>query len=69
VCVCVCVCFQAALLYTDIYGQRKLRIHNLAMGCSTKFLDVYRCCEMDTIISFFSKSSKSFTWGRQCLPF
>lgn len=49
---------QAALLYTNVYGQRRLRIHNLSLSCSTKFADIYRSCELDTIVNFFSKSSK-----------
>lgn len=51
--------FQAALLYTDIQGQRRLRIHNLALNCSSKFPEIYRSCEIDTIVNFFSKSSES----------
>eukprot|EP00731_Ephydatia_muelleri_P029503 Em0021g26a len=48
--------FQAALLYTNIFGQRRLRIHNLALNCSSKFADLYRSCEVDTIMNFLSKS-------------
>lgn len=48
--------FQCALLYTDWCGQRRLRVHNLALNCSTKYQDLYRSCEIDTITAFFSKS-------------
>lgn len=41
-----------------MYGQRRLRIHNLSLNCSSKFPDIYRSCEIDTIITFLSKSSK-----------
>ena len=50
--------FQAALLYTNIFGQRRLRIHNLALNCSSKFADLYRSCEVDTIMNFLSKSGQ-----------
>ena len=49
---------QAALLYTDLWGNRRLRIHNLALNCSTKYQDLYRSCEVDTIVNFFSKSGE-----------
>lgn len=49
---------QTALLYTNLKGERRLRVHNLALNCSTKYQDIYRSCEMDTLINYFSKSSK-----------
>ena len=49
---------QAALLYTNLRGERRLRVHNLALNCSTKYQDIYRSCEIDTLINYFSKSSK-----------
>jgi protein transport protein SEC24 len=48
--------FQAALLYTTYKGERRLRIHNLSLNCTTKFQDIYRSSEIDTVINFFSKS-------------
>ena len=52
--------YQTALLYTDVYGRRRLRVHNLSLNCSSKFPDIYRSCEIDTLINFLSKSSKLF---------
>ena len=49
---------QAALLYTNLKGERRLRVHNLALNCSTKYQDIYRSCEIDTLMNYFSKSSK-----------
>ena len=49
---------QAALLYTNLKGERRLRVHNVALNCSTKYQDIYRSCEIDTLINYFSKSSK-----------
>lgn len=53
-----CTPTQAALLYTTYQGERRLRIHNIALNCTTKFQDLYRSCEIDTIINYFSKSRK-----------
>ena len=49
--------FQAALLYTNVFGQRRLRIHNLALSTSNGYGDIFRSCEINAIMNFFSKSS------------
>lgn len=54
----VYIYLQAALLYTNLKGERRLRVHNMALNCSTKYQDIYRSCEIDTLINYFSKSSK-----------
>ncbi|XP_054623135.1 protein transport protein Sec24C isoform X4 [Dunckerocampus dactyliophorus] len=46
---------QCAVLYTSCGGQRRLRIHNMAVNCCSQLADVYRNCETDTIINFLSK--------------
>nr|XP_057917802.1 protein transport protein Sec24C isoform X2 [Doryrhamphus excisus] len=46
---------QCAVLYTSCGGQRRLRIHNIAVNCCSQLADVYRNCETDTIINFLSK--------------
>uniref|UniRef100_A0A6Q2XG72 SEC24 homolog C, COPII coat complex component n=1 Tax=Esox lucius TaxID=8010 RepID=A0A6Q2XG72_ESOLU len=46
---------QCAVLYTSCSGQRRLRVHNMAVNCCSQLADLYRNCETDTIISFFSK--------------
>ncbi|XP_051523292.1 protein transport protein Sec24C isoform X4 [Myxocyprinus asiaticus] len=46
---------QCAVLYTSCSGQRRLRIHNMAVNCCSQLADLYRNCETDTIISFFAK--------------
>lgn len=43
------------MLYTSCSGQRRLRIHNMAVNCCSQLADLYRNCETDTIINFFSK--------------
>ncbi|XP_012518725.1 PREDICTED: protein transport protein Sec24C isoform X3 [Propithecus coquereli] len=46
---------QCALLYTSCAGQRRLRIHNLALNCCTQLADMYRNCETDTLINYMAK--------------
>uniref|UniRef100_A0A673AJU0 SEC24 homolog D, COPII coat complex component n=1 Tax=Sphaeramia orbicularis TaxID=375764 RepID=A0A673AJU0_9TELE len=48
---------KCALLYTTISGQRRLRIHNLSLNCSSQLLDLYKSCETDSLINFFAKSA------------
>lgn len=55
---CCIILPQAALLYTNLKGERRLRVHNMALNCSTKYQDIYRSCEMDTLVNYFSKSSE-----------
>ncbi|XP_064200940.1 protein transport protein Sec24D-like isoform X1 [Anguilla rostrata] len=48
---------QCALLYTTVGGQRRLRIHNLSLNCSSQLPELYRTCETDALINFFAKSA------------
>uniref|UniRef100_A0A8C1Q495 SEC24 homolog D, COPII coat complex component n=1 Tax=Cyprinus carpio TaxID=7962 RepID=A0A8C1Q495_CYPCA len=48
---------QCALLYTTIGGQRRLRIHNLSLNCSSQLSELYKSCETDALINFFAKSA------------
>ncbi|KAK5598778.1 Protein transport protein Sec24D [Crenichthys baileyi] len=48
---------QCALLYTTIGGQRRLRIHNLSLNCTSQLSELYKCCETDSLINFFAKSA------------
>ncbi|XP_060569226.1 protein transport protein Sec24C-like [Ruditapes philippinarum] len=46
---------QVAVLFTSVSGQRRLRIHNLALNCCTQLADLFRNCELDTFINYMSK--------------
>ncbi|XP_064005940.1 protein transport protein Sec24D isoform X1 [Pogoniulus pusillus] len=48
---------QCAVLYTSVSGQRRLRIHNIGLNCSSQVADVYKTCETDALINFFAKSA------------
>lgn len=49
---------QVALLYTSCGGQRRVRILNLGLKTCSQMADVFRTCDLDTIINFFSKLGK-----------
>ena len=48
-------CIQAAILYTSISGQRRLRVVNMGYSCCTQMADLFRNCELDTLINYMAK--------------
>lgn len=52
------VYIQAALLYTSCSGVRRLRIINLSLKTSSQLAELYRTCDLDAIINYFSKQSE-----------
>merc|ERR1719323_890145 len=50
---------QAAILFTSCSGQRRLRVINLALNTGTSMAEMYRNCELDTIVNFMAKHSIS----------
>uniref|UniRef100_A0A8C5BDK2 Uncharacterized protein n=1 Tax=Gadus morhua TaxID=8049 RepID=A0A8C5BDK2_GADMO len=48
---------QCALLYTTAGGQRRLRVHNLSLNCSSQLMELFKSCETDSLINFFSKTA------------
>lgn len=51
------VYIQAALLFTSCSGQRRLRIINLSLKTSSQMADLYRSCDLDTIINYVAKQA------------
>lgn len=51
------VYIQVALLYTSCGGQRRLRILNLSLKTCTQMADLYRSCDLDTVVNFISKQA------------
>ncbi|KAJ2162373.1 COPII coat Sec23p-Sfb3p heterodimer component [Coemansia sp. RSA 552] len=49
------VYFQAALLYTTSDGQRRIRVHNLAVPCTTLIGGMFRNSEMDASMNLIAK--------------
>ncbi|ELT99740.1 hypothetical protein CAPTEDRAFT_210583 [Capitella teleta] len=48
-------CVQAAILYTSVSGQRRLRVINLAFNVCTQLSDLFRNCELDVLINHLAK--------------
>ena len=53
------VYMQAALLYTSVGGQRRLRILNMAFNTCNQMADLYKNCDLDTLMNFVAKQSLS----------
>lgn len=49
------VLIQTAMLYTSCTGQRRVRILNLSLRSSGQMGELYRSCDLDTIMNFFGK--------------
>jgi protein transport protein SEC24 len=49
------VYIQVALLFTSCGGQRRIRILNLSLETCTQMVELYRSCNLDTVINFLSK--------------
>lgn len=46
---------QCAILYTSCSGQRRLMVHNLALNTCSQMAELFRNCELDTIMNVFLK--------------
>ena len=53
------VYIQAALLYTSVSGQRRLRILNMAFNVCNQMANLYQNCDLDTLMNFLGKQSLS----------
>ncbi|XP_077250435.1 protein transport protein SEC24 C-like [Tasmannia lanceolata] len=49
--------FQCALLYTTVYGQRRIRIHTLSLPCTTVLSNLFRSADLDTQFTCFLKQA------------
>jgi len=46
---------QAAILYTSVSGQRRLRVVNNSFNCCSQYADLFRNCELDAYINYMAK--------------
>lgn len=51
--------FQCAILYTSANGQRRVRVHNLAVPVSSLLANVFRLADMDTTLAYIAKECES----------
>lgn len=49
------VYIQAAILFTSVSGQRRIRIHNLILNICDQYANLYQTLELDTIINYMAK--------------
>nr|KJB59250.1 hypothetical protein B456_009G246400 [Gossypium raimondii] len=47
--------FQCALLYTTVYGQRRIRVTNLSLPCTNMLSNLFRSADLDTQFTCFLK--------------
>nr|CAD1831562.1 unnamed protein product [Ananas comosus var. bracteatus] len=49
--------FQCALLYTTVYGQRRIRVINLSLPCTNMLSNLFRSADLDTQFTSFLKQA------------
>jgi protein transport protein SEC24 len=47
--------FQCALLYTRADGQRRIRVHNISIPCTSTMSDLFRHADMNTTVNHLLK--------------
>lgn len=52
--------FQCAVLYTSAAGERRVRVHNLAVPVTSLLANVFRFADMDTTLAYIAKECLSF---------
>ncbi|KAJ4810599.1 Protein transport protein sec24 [Rhynchospora pubera] len=49
--------FQCAILYTTVHGQRRIRVMNLSLPCTTVLGNLFRSADLDSQFSCFLKQA------------
>ncbi|OVA09660.1 zinc finger protein [Macleaya cordata] len=49
--------FQCALLYTTVYGQRRIRVTTLSLTCTSVLSNLFRSADLDTQFACFLKQA------------
>ncbi|KAF6148288.1 hypothetical protein GIB67_012063 [Kingdonia uniflora] len=49
--------FQCALLYTTVYGERRIRVTTLSLPCTTVLSNLFRTADLDTQFAYFLKQA------------
>jgi len=50
-------CIQAALLYTNQYGERRIRVHTLSVPVTSVLGNLFRYADLDTIMNLAARQS------------
>ncbi|KAG6513913.1 hypothetical protein ZIOFF_024250 [Zingiber officinale] len=51
--------FQCALLYTTVYGQRRIKVINLSLPCTSMLSNLFRTADLDTQFACILKQAAS----------
>ncbi|KAG0465602.1 hypothetical protein HPP92_019766 [Vanilla planifolia] len=51
--------FQCALLYTTVFGQRRIRVSNLSLPCTSMLSNLFRSADLDTQFGCFLRQAAS----------
>ncbi|KAM0963448.1 hypothetical protein FF1_022556 [Malus domestica] len=49
--------FQCAVLYTTVYGQRRIRVATLSLPCTSMLSNLFRAADLDTQFACFMKQA------------
>ena len=50
--------FQCAVLYTSATGERRVRLHNIAVPVTQVMANVFRYADMDTTLTYCAKEGE-----------
>jgi protein transport protein SEC24 len=50
-------CIQCALLYTTSSGERRIRVHTLAIACTAALGNIFRSADCDAILNYFARTA------------
>lgn len=51
--------FQCALLYTTVYGQRRIRVINISLTCTSMLSNLFRYADLETQFTYLVKQAAS----------
>lgn len=52
--------FQCAVLYTTVFGQRRIRVTTLSLPCTSMLTNLFRSADLDTQFTCFLKQGICF---------
>lgn len=60
---------QCATLYTTVYGQRRIRVMNLSLPCTSMLSSLFRSADLDTQFTCFLKQGTFLCFICTLLPY
>lgn len=55
--------FQCAVLYTSTSGERRVRVHNIAIPVTSLLAEVFRFADMETTLAYIAKDCELINWS------